>query len=56
MRVDRKASITADIEGAEQDVIVGAKHGYAILNRDTGKIDYLKKVWDERDGPGKEER
>lgn len=56
MRVDSNASITADIEGSERDLIVGAKHGYAILNRDTGKINYLKKVWDERDGFGKAER
>lgn len=56
MHVDFYASITADIEGAEKDIIVGAKYGYALLNRSTGQINDLKKIWDERDGPGKEER
>lgn len=56
VHVDFEASITADIEGSEQDLIVGAKHGYAILNRHTGQINDLKNFWDERDGPGKEER
>lgn len=56
MHVDFSASITADIEDSEHDLIVGAKYGYAILNRHTGRIDCLKKVWDEMDGPGKGER
>ncbi|MCJ1464336.1 hypothetical protein MMC07_002949, partial [Pseudocyphellaria aurata] len=54
--LDVAVSITADIEGSEKDIIVGAKHGYALLNRNTGQIMTLKKIWDERDGPGKEER
>jgi len=35
---------------------VGAKHGYAIMNRKTKKLDYIRKVWEERDGPGKDGR
>ena len=26
------------------------------MDRNTKEIDYIKKVWEERDGPGKEER
>ena len=47
---------TADIEGTDDEIIVGAKHGYALLNRTTGKHEYLNRLWDETDGPGKEER
>ena len=35
---------------------MGAKHGYAILNRNTGRHEYLKRLWNEKDEPGKEER
>ncbi|KAI9877082.1 MAG: hypothetical protein M1830_004857 [Pleopsidium flavum] len=48
--------VTADIDGSQDDIIVGAKHGFAVLNRKTGKHVYIKKLWDEKDGPGKEER
>ncbi|KAL9042568.1 MAG: hypothetical protein Q9214_003735, partial [Letrouitia sp. 1 TL-2023] len=47
-------STTANIGGSEEDIVVGAKKGYAVLNQSTGKLRYIKKVWDERDGPGKE--
>ncbi|CAF9929859.1 hypothetical protein IMSHALPRED_008015 [Imshaugia aleurites] len=49
-------STTADIEGSDGEIIVGAKRGYAIMNRKTKKLEYIKKVWEERDGPGKDER
>jgi len=40
--------ITADIEGAEDDeIIVGAKYGYATVNRKTGAMKYLKKFSDD---------
>ena len=26
------------------------------MNRNTKKLEYIKKVWEERDGPGKDER
>lgn len=38
------------------EIVVGAKQGYAIMNWETKKLEYIKKVWEERDGPGKEER
>ena len=50
------SSSTAEIEGTEDKVIVGAKYGYALLTRSNGELEYIKKVWDERDGPGKAER
>ena len=37
-------------------MIVGAKHGYAIMNRHTKKLEYIKKVWGDQDGPGKDQR
>lgn len=49
-------STTADIEGTDDEIIVGAKHGYALLDMKTGKHEYIKRLWDESDGPGKEER
>ena len=35
---------------------MGAKQGYAIVDQETKKLEYIKKVWEEHDGPGKEER
>ena len=26
------------------------------MNRNTRKLEYIKKVWEDRDGPGKDER
>lgn len=49
-------STTADIEGNDEEIIVGAKHGYALMNRKTKQLEYIKKVWESKDGPGKEER
>ncbi|MCJ1436120.1 hypothetical protein MMC27_005498 [Xylographa pallens] len=40
--------ITADVDGAEEDeIIVGAKYGYAIVNRKTGAMKYLKRFSDD---------
>lgn len=47
---------TAEIEGVEDEVIVGAKLGYAIMYRSTGKLEYIKKIWGESDRPGKAKR
>lgn len=49
-------SITADIEGYEGEYIVAAKLGFAIFNKSTGQLRYIKKVYDdpktaERFGP-----
>lgn len=49
-------STTADIEGSDDEIIVGAKYGYAIMNRNTKKLEYIMKVWEDRDGVGKDER
>lgn len=49
-------STTAHIEGTDDELIVGAKLGYAIFDRSTRRLKYIKKVWDGRDGAGKEER
>ncbi|KAK4697434.1 hypothetical protein P7C71_g649, partial [Lecanoromycetidae sp. Uapishka_2] len=49
-------STSADIEGNEDEIIVGAKYGYALMNRKTKKLEYIKKVWERSDGEGKDER
>jgi sugar lactone lactonase YvrE len=49
-------SVTADIEGVKGKIIVGAKYGYALMDRETGKLNYLKRIWDESDGPTKPKR
>lgn len=53
--IDCAISTTAHIEGTGDELIVGAKLGYAVLNRGTEQLKYIKKVWDEHDGAGKEE-
>ncbi|KAJ5580589.1 hypothetical protein N7450_006890 [Penicillium hetheringtonii] len=46
----------ADIEKEYQDqLIVGAKYGFARLDRSTGKLTYIREAWGENDGPGKAE-
>lgn len=49
-------SVTANLDSSEEQLAVGAKYGYATLDLGTGKTTYIKKVWTEADGPGKEER
>ena len=51
------SSFTADIDDSEDgQIIVGAKYGYATLNRQTGKLKYLKKIWADAEGSEKEKR
>lgn len=40
-------SITADIEGHEGEYIVAAKLGFAIFDKSTGQLRYIKKVYDD---------
>jgi len=41
-------SITADIQGPEdEEILVGAKYGYAKVNRKTGELRYVKKLWED---------
>ena len=49
-------SVTANLDSSEEQLVVGAKYGYATLDLGSGKTTYIKKVWTEADGPGKEER
>ena len=43
-------SVTADIENASGNtIVVAAKYGFAKLDRSTGKLEYLKRVWEEKD-------
>lgn len=55
--LDFSISTTADIEGNDEEFIFGGKYGYGIMNRDTLKARWIKKMWrdEERvdDGGGK---
>ncbi|KAJ5175174.1 Calcium homeostasis protein Regucalcin [Penicillium canariense] len=55
IHTDAAIGVTANIAGeAEQNqLIVGAKHGFARLNRTTGKLSYIAQPW-EQDGPKQE--
>ncbi|PGH08760.1 hypothetical protein AJ80_07798 [Polytolypa hystricis UAMH7299] len=54
--------ITANIETTETSqanagkIIAGAKYGFATIDEQTGAVEYIKKIWTEADGEGKEER
>lgn len=54
---DGASSVTANIANADEadQLIVGAKLGFARLNQATGKLSYIRKAWGEDDGPGKAE-
>lgn len=53
LQLDVPVGVTADIEGTDDEYIVGAKAGYAIVNKKTGELRYIKKFWDDQE---KEER
>ena len=42
-------STTADIDGNDEEFIFGGKSGYGIMHRDTGKVRWVKMMWDEAD-------
>jgi hypothetical protein len=48
-------SVTANISGSNQ-LIVGAKYGFARLNQSTGELSYIHEVWGEEGEGGKAER
>ncbi|KAI9931029.1 hypothetical protein MW887_010684 [Aspergillus wentii] len=47
--------VTANIAGdSHQDqIVVAAKHGFALANRDTGELSYIRAVWDDQNDPNK---
>ncbi|KKK21544.1 hypothetical protein P175DRAFT_0527550 [Aspergillus ochraceoroseus IBT 24754] len=53
--LDTSASIgvTANIANPDEDqkdqIVVGAKHGFALVNRTTGELSYIAKPWDDQD-------
>lgn len=49
------ANIADAVDSYKDRIIVGAKHGYALVNRHTGELSYIRKVWDE-EGPQKAKR
>ncbi|KAJ5610588.1 hypothetical protein N7510_007307 [Penicillium lagena] len=49
--------VTANIADVDEDqLVVGAKYGFARLNRTTGSLSYIRQVWGEEDGLGRAER
>ena len=38
-------SVTADIHGDDENIIVATKYGYATMNKENGKLAYVKKIW-----------
>lgn len=57
---DLGCSVTANVEkrgdANDDKIIVGAKYGFATVDLKTGELSYIHQVWNEQDGPGKEER
>ena len=57
--VDLELSIgtTADIEGNDKEFVFGGKLGYGIMHKDSGKVRWIKKMWNDSerrdDGGGK---
>lgn len=53
-------SVTANIANGGDDhkdlIVVAAKHGYALADRNTGQLSYIRKVWDEQEDPEKTRR
>ncbi|KAL2002434.1 hypothetical protein VTN02DRAFT_6775 [Thermoascus thermophilus] len=44
---DNTIGVTADIEGSDDLIYAGAKHGFATLNRKTGELSYFRKLFNE---------
>lgn len=55
--LDHSISVTADIEGNDGEFVFGGKLGYGIMNKDNGKVRWIKKMWTDAervdDGGGK---
>lgn len=49
LQLDMPVGVTADIEGVnnQSKILVGGKHGVAVLERETGKYVYLKRFYDD---------
>lgn len=49
LQLDMPVGVTADIEGVDntEKILVGGKHGIALLERKTGKYEYLKRFYDD---------
>ncbi|KAK7708706.1 rRNA-processing protein cgr1 [Botryosphaeria dothidea] len=43
--LDISIGVTTDIEGDDDHLFFGGKHGYGIINRHTSKYKYIKKYW-----------
>jgi sugar lactone lactonase YvrE len=52
LQLDMPVGVTADIEGVDpsKKILVGGKTGLAVLDRETGKYEYLTHFYDSREG------
>jgi hypothetical protein len=48
--------VTADIEGRDDIILTGAKDGVTKFDLETGKHEYMTKLWAEGEGPEKVRR
>lgn len=48
--------VTADIKGRDDIILTGAKDGVTEFNLETGKHEYVTKLWAKTDGPEKVRR
>lgn len=52
--------VTANIEhvddSSQEQIIVAAKEGFALMNRNTGDLSYISKVWELQNEPDKAKR
>jgi len=55
--LEHSVGVTADVEGNDDEFIVGGKRGYGLFNRNTGKQRLIKEMWTDAerqdDGGGK---
>ncbi|KAL7266900.1 rRNA-processing protein cgr1 [Rhizina undulata] len=45
--MNKKGNTDKDIEGNDEEFIVAAKRGYALFNKKTGKLRYVKKIYED---------
>jgi hypothetical protein len=43
------ANLANDDERQEDHIVAAAKHGFALVNRNTGAISYIARPWEEPD-------
>lgn len=39
--------VTADVEGAPNKLVASAKHGFALVDKSTGQLEWLARIYDQ---------